>query len=272
MRVLDYLRSAAKLRLYNSRSTGLYDLHTTGTYDLRTTGTYEIGTTLLVPAGQSVYDPAVFDRYDPSTQRVVSLDDAGLWEVGFDEMIRPAQRFAAGNQGIESDRYSLVLPLLTEGRGICLDACTSSPLREVRDRVEKLGYRYCPIDISGDGQEVGREDVTDLSYESDSIARIMSVDTLEHVVEYQPALAEFHRVLSPGGILILHVPAYFFDRESSVSIDPNNDPWEHVRYFSGRELVESIRATGLVLLRVQLHLDYGAMLCVAGKSAPTSAG
>lgn len=251
VRVRNFLRRAARFRLYDSR----------------TTGTYELGKGLLVPPGQSVYDPAVFDRYDPSTQRVVSVDDDGFWTIGFDEMMRAAQRFAAANRGVELDRYRLVLPLLAEGSGIWLDACTSAPLAEVRERVEELGYRYRPIDIAGDGQEVGREDVTGLSFEDDSIAGIMSLDTLEHVVDYRAALAEFHRVLAPGGILLLHVPAYFFDRESSTPIDPSNDPWEHVRYFSGRELVKSIRATGLVLLRAQLHLDYGAMLCVAGKGS-----
>jgi hypothetical protein len=265
--LLDHLRRARRLRPYDPQTTGLYDRATTGVYDLATAGTYELGKTLLVPAGQSVYDPAVFDRYDPSTQRVVSIDDDGFWTIGLDEMIRPAQRFAAGNHGVETDRYRLVLPLLTAGEGICLDACTSSPVAEVRRRVEELGYRYRPIDISGDGEEIGREDVTALSYEDGSIARIMSLDTLEHVADYRAALAEFHRVLTPGGILFLHVPAYFFDREASVAIDPEKDPWEHVRYFSGRELVESIRAAGLVLLRAQLHLDYGAMLCVAGKGS-----
>jgi SAM-dependent methyltransferase len=249
----------------------LYDSSTMGTYDLLTTRTYEIGKSLVVPQGQSVYDPAVFDRYDPSTQRVVSVDDDGFWAIGFDEMMRSAQRLAAAEQPIESDRYKLVLALLNAGRGICLDACTSSPLREVRSRVEELGYSYRPIDISGDGEEIGREDVTSLSFEDESISRIMSLDTLEHVSDYRSALAEFHRVLAPSGVLLLHVPAYFFDRESSASIDPGNDPWEHVRYFSGRELVESIRAAGLVLLRAQLHLDYGAMLCAAAKSAPLRA-
>jgi SAM-dependent methyltransferase len=202
----------------------------------------------------------------------VSRDDDGFWTIGLDEMIWSAQRFAAAHQGIESDRYRLVLSLLTEGNGTCLDACTASPIVEVRRRVEQLGYTYRPIDIDGDGQHVGREDVTGLSYESDSIERIMSLDTLEHVTDYRAALAEFHRVLTPGGIVTLHVPAYFFDRASSAPIDPKNDPWEHVRYFSGRELVESIKATGLVLLRVQLHLDYGAVLCVAGKAASSGIG
>lgn len=244
----------------------LYDPAVSATYDRRTTGTYELGKTLLVPEGQSVYDPAVFDRYDPATERVVSIDDDGVWEVGFDESIREAQRFVATHPNVESDRYRLVLPLLTEGQGICLDACTSSPLPEARRRIEGLGYSYRPIDIAGDDDEVGREDVTALSYESDSVARIISLDTLEHVVDYRAALAEFRRVLTPGGILIVHVPVYFFDRESSAPIDPANDPWEHVRYFSGRELVEAIKAAGLTLLRVQLHLDYGAIVCIAAKS------
>jgi SAM-dependent methyltransferase len=262
MRLLDLLRRARRLRLY--------DISTTGIYDLGTTGTYEIGKALPVPAGQSIYDPAVFDRYDPSTQRVVSIDDDGIWAIGFDELIGPAQRFAAANRAVESDRYKLVLPLLTEGWGVCLDACTSSPVPEVRQRVEELGYVYSPIDISGDGVEIGREDVTSLTYESNSIARIMSLDTLEHVTDYRAALAEFQRVLTPGGVLFLHVPAYFFDRESSAPINPANDPWEHVRYFSARELVESIRASGLTVLRTQFHLDYGATLCIAGKSSSSA--
>lgn len=239
--------------------------------DPSTTGTYEIGKTLLVPAGQSVYDPTVFDRYDPLTQQVVSRDEDGFWTIGLDEMIWSAQRFAGAYGGVESDRYSLVLPLLTQGSGVCLDACTTAPVAEVRDRIERLGYSYKAIDIDGDGREIGREDVTRLSCETDSIARIISLDTLEHIEDYRGALAEFHRVLSPGGILILHVPAYFFDRASSAPIDPSNDPWGHVRYFSARELVESIKAAGLVLLRIQLHLDYGAVLSVAGKSRTAAA-
>lgn len=259
MGVLSRLRRLTRLRLYDPRAARIYDP--------RTTGTYELGTTLLVPASQSVYDPAVFDRYDPTTQRVVSVDDEGFWEIGFDEILGAARRFTAAHAGVEVDRYLLVLPLLTAGEGICLDACTASPLAAVRERVEALGYTYRPIDIAGDGEDVGQEDVTRLSYEDGSIARILSLDTLEHVADYRAALAEFHRVLSPGGILFLHVPAYFFDRSTSAPIDPDDDPWGHVRYFSGRELVESVRATGLVLIRAQLHLDYGAMLCVAGKNA-----
>ena len=168
---------------------------------------------------------------------------------------------------VERDRYKLVVPLLAPGDGTCLDACTASPDAQMREHVEHLGYRYIPIDIDGDGITVQQEDVTALSLPDSSVARILSLNTLEHVERYQAALSEFHRVLDPGGILIVHVPTYFYDRERGAPLDPADDPWGHVRYFSARELVTEIANVGFALLRVQLHLDYGAALCVAGKPA-----
>jgi SAM-dependent methyltransferase len=239
-----------------------------GIYDRATHGVYAHGRQLIVPEGQSVYDPAIFGSYDRATQRVVSArDDDGLWTLGLDEFAVAAKDHARDwPDAIQRDRYSLVLPLLCAGSGVCLDACTSSPDPAAVTHIRSLGYEYVAIDIDADDKTARREDVTALSFADDSIARIMSLDTLEHVQDYRQALREFQRVLEPGGVLLLHVPAYFVDRPASAPIDPANDPWQHVRYFSTRELVAEIAATGLGLLRVQLHLDYGAALCVAGKS------
>jgi SAM-dependent methyltransferase len=236
---------------------------------LRRLRLFDPATELKVPSGQSVYDPAVFGRYDRQTQRVVSArDDDGAWAIGFDELMIRAQDHARDwPNTVERDRYSLVLPLLQPGEGTCLDACTASPEARVREHVERLGYRYLPIDIEGDGAAVQREDVTALSFGDASIARIMSLDTLEHVERYPQALREFHRVLAPGGVLIVHVPVYFYDRSRSAPLDPGNDPWGHVRYFSARELIDELVGAGYELLRAQFHLDYGAVACVAGKSA-----
>jgi SAM-dependent methyltransferase len=236
------------------------------TYDPAVHGLHELGRQLVVPSGQSVYDPDVFGRYDLQTQRVVPRDveDPGVWALGFDEIMGDAQREArARPEAIVRDRYDLALALLAPGSGTCLDACTASPDPTVRSRVEALGYEYRPVDIDGDGVDVGREDVTALSFADGAIPLIISLDTLEHVEDYRAALAEFHRVLAPGGVLVLHVPAYYFDRAESAPLDPDHDPWGHVRYFSGRELFEAVRATGLVIQRAQLHLDYGAALCIA---------
>lgn len=238
------------------------------TFDPVTHGTYELGKQLLVGANQSVYDPSVFGRYDKATQRVVARDgaDAGVWELGLDELIADAQDHQRGApDSVVWDRYDIVLSLVGPGTGLCLDACTASPEPRVRERIEALGYSYRPVDIDGDGDPVERQDVTALTYADGSVARILSLDTLEHVPHYEKALREFHRVLEPGGLLYVHVPAYYFDRAESAPLDPDGDPWGHVRYFSARELVRNVIATGLIPRRVQLHLDYGAVLCVAGK-------
>jgi SAM-dependent methyltransferase len=253
MRALDAARKIARLRLYDSM----------------THGTFERGRDLLVPRGQSVYDPKVFGRFDLETQQVVPAEPGGdgIWQVGFDEDVVYATNIARDYPSqIERDRYKLALPLLSAGTGVCLDACTATPDPVVREHIDALGFEYLPIDIDGDGEVVRREDVTSLSFGDGSVQRIISLDTLEHVESYQAALGEFARVLEVGGVLVVHVPTYYYDRKTSAPLDPADDPWGHVRYFSGRELVEAIRQTGLSLLRVQLHLDYGAILVVAAKS------
>lgn len=65
----------------------------------------------------------------------------------------------------------------------------------------------------------------------------------------------------------MHVPVYFYDRSRSAPLDPGNDPWGRVRYFSARELIAQVVDAGFALLRAQPHLDYGAVACVAGKPA-----
>lgn len=240
------------------------------TYDPATHGLYELGSEIRVPAGQSIYDPNVFGRYDLSTQRVAPKDpgDDGVWSRNFDLLMASAQRHVS-HSGIPvvADRYTQVLALLSPGSGICLDACTSSPEDRVRIRVTELGYEYLPIDIDGDGQRVRREDLTRLSFDDNSIACAMSLDTLEHIDDYRAALREIRRVLAPAAPLILHVPCYYIDRESSVPTTPGIDPWEHVRYFSARELLDAVIDAGLLLLRCSFQLDYGALLAVAVKPA-----
>jgi hypothetical protein len=255
----DAIRRLARLRPYDPERHGLYDLGTQRVY--------EHARQLVVPAGQSVYDPEVFGRYDRATQSVVPIvERPELWQLRLDELMTTAQEHARAWPGaVERDRYRLALALLAPGRGTCLDACTGSPLPETRARVTELGYDYLPIDLEPP-EGIRREDVTALTFADASIARIVSLDTLEHVPDYEAALREFHRVLEPGGVAIVHVPCYFFDREHSAPLDPANDPWGHVRYFSGRELVATVVRTGLSVLRVQLHLDYGAALVVAGRA------
>lgn len=57
--------------------------------------------------------------------------------------------------------------------------------------------------------EVFREDIQNLSFNSGSIDLAISCETIEHVPDAYKALENLHRVLKPGGHLILTCPNYF---------------------------------------------------------------
>jgi hypothetical protein len=243
-------------------------------YNPRTHGLYELANEIPVARTQSIYDPRFFGSYDLSTHRVVRRDapDDGLLSLDLDAQWALAKRETAlADIPVERDRYALVLSLLREGDGICLDACTQKIDPAIRARVESLGYTYRPIDLAGDSATVERQDLTKLTLADDSVACILSLDTLEHIEAYESALAEMLRVAQPGAPIFLHVPCYFVDRKSSLAIDPALDPWGHVRYFAVRELIETVIRAGFVLLRLAIHFDYGAALVVACKPSSGSA-
>ena len=216
-----------------------------------------------MPLGQSIYDPAVFGLYALSSQEPVRKNgrDRGF---DFDEALNHAQSFARSHSGaLSPDRYRIILSMIEPGVGVCLDACTPHPLPAVQAAIEAKGYVYQAIDLRGGNAR--KEDLRALSYPDGAVARIISLDTLEHIEDYPEALQEMHRVLQPGGVLLIHVPCYFFDKDKSEPIRPGVDPWEHVRYFSARELLRESRAVGFVPLRASFNLDYGAVALALGK-------
>lgn len=238
-------------------------------YDTRVRGVFDRRTQQAITNRLQTLDPEVFGRYDLASQKIVPRDaeDPGIWRLDLDAETGRAQRVTRGAPDLlVAERYELVLAHLAPGSGVLLDACTTDPDPAVRARVSKLGYEYVPIDIEH-RRNVRQEDVTALSFEDRSVARVISLDTLEHVQDYQRALREFHRVLVPGGVCIVHVPAYYFDRRDSAPISPGVDPWDHVRYFSAHELAREMRDAGFTLLRLGLHLDYGAALCVGARGS-----
>lgn len=229
-------------------------------------GTFNKDTHRIVPKGSSVYDPAVFGKYDIKNQKITAIsEDDGNFDL--DVVVPLAQKHRSSvDYPLNCDRIELSYHYIPPGTGVFLDACTPISNNATREIAEQQGYEYLPIDINGDGENVRREDLRNLTIEDNSVAVVFSVDTLEHIDELDTALSEIQRVLQEHGIAIIHVPAYFFAREDSPDIDVNNDPYGHVRYFSGPDLVKSVYHSGLIPVRIEFNLDYGAAIVCAVKN------
>ncbi|MDT8439732.1 MAG: class I SAM-dependent methyltransferase [Wenzhouxiangellaceae bacterium] len=74
------------------------------------------------------------------------------------------------------------------------------------------------------------EDATSLSFDDARFDALLTCDVLEHIPDYRAALAEFARVLKPGGHLILTVP--FIDSQAQsilrAEIDEDGNTIHHV--------------------------------------------
>lgn len=119
--------------------------------------------------------------------------------------------------------------------------------------------------IGGDG-DIRFEDVTGLSFADNTIDAIVSFDVLEHVPDYGAALAEFARVLKPGGVCVATFP--FTDGPETVvraRLDANGaiehllEPEYHgdpisggvlCFYHFGWDLLARIRAAGFTSVRM----------------------
>jgi ubiquinone/menaquinone biosynthesis C-methylase UbiE/tetratricopeptide (TPR) repeat protein len=78
---------------------------------------------------------------------------------------------------------------------------------------EYLGDGFRPGTVSPNG--IRHEDLTRLSFPSESFETVLSFDVVEHVPDYRKALAECFRVTRPGGTLLISVP---FERTSPKTI------------------------------------------------------
>jgi SAM-dependent methyltransferase len=119
-------------------------------------------------------------------------------------------------------------------------------------RLERLGFEVTSSDASGAAVEVLRErlagdvveaSLTELPFEDASFDGAVLGEVLEHVEDDQGALREIARVLRPGGVLALSVPA-----------DPDlygpSDEWAgHVRRYTRDALLRVCEGAGLEVRR-----------------------
>lgn len=143
----------------------------------------------------------------------------------------------------------------------------------------RRGCRYVGADLSATAVAQARElgldarvvsDASQLPFEDDMFAGVLAVEVLEHLFEPQKAVAEFRRVLRPGGVLFVSLPnvAYWRRRLELLLLgrfDPLGDdlsieqPWRdpHIRFFTPATLDRMLRAAGF---EAEVHGYAGALL------------
>ena len=114
-------------------------------------------------------------------------------------------------------------------------------------------------------------DATRLSFAEASFDRVITSEVLEHIQADTEAIAEFVRVLKPGGTFAATVPTWFPEKVNWMLSDEYHAPKSvggHVRIYSATELKAKMRAAGLRVIGSHhahaLHSPYWWLKCAVG--------
>jgi SAM-dependent methyltransferase len=123
-------------------------------------------------------------------------------------------------------------------------------------RLERRGCRVVGVDMRPEGLRQLRHtspgsptvqaDATRLPFAGDSFDALLLLDIVEHVDD-RALLAEVRRVLRPGGVAVLTVPAFpwlWSFRDEAAG---------HLRRYTRRGLVRSVAAAGLAVREVRYY-------------------
>ncbi len=116
-----------------------------------------------------------------------------------------------------------------------------------------------------------RGDVTNLGLRDEAVHHIVTSEVLEHIQNDVAALAEFHRVLKPGGTLTVTVPTWYPEKINWMLSDAYHAPISvggHVRIYSLTELKAKLRSAGFTVHSSHhshaLHSPYWWLKCAVG--------
>jgi SAM-dependent methyltransferase len=124
------------------------------------------------------------------------------------------------------------------------------------------------IAAGGSGQAVNG-DATRLPFPDGAFDKVIAAEVLEHLPADQAAMNEIARILRPGGVAAVTVPAWLPERVCwKLSDDYHNTPGGHVRIFTRRELVTKLSRAGLTVTGQHrahgLHSPYWWLKCAVG--------
>lgn len=118
---------------------------------------------------------------------------------------------------------------------------------------------------------VMRGDATRLPFANNSFDRVITSEVLEHIPDDTGAIAEFVRVLKPGGTFAATVPTWLPEKVNWMLSDEYHAPKSeggHVRIYSATELKAKLRTAGLTITGSHhahaLHSPYWWLKCLVG--------
>jgi len=112
-------------------------------------------------------------------------------------------------------------------------------------------------------------DATNMPFPDDSFDKVIASEILEHVPNDRLAMAEISRILRPGGVAAITVPAWIPERVCwALSSEYHEVPGGHVRIFTKRELAGKLTTAGLTVTGSHhahgLHSPYWWLKCAVG--------
>ncbi len=112
-------------------------------------------------------------------------------------------------------------------------------------------------------------DATAIPFPDGSFDKVIAAEVLEHLPADQSAMNEITRILRPGGMAAVTVPAWLPERICwRLSDDYHNTEGGHIRIFTRRELVTKLTRAGLTVTGHHhahaLHSPYWWVKCAVG--------
>lgn len=156
-------------------------------------------------------------------------------------------------RGMRDILFRLLDPIAPRGARVLEAGCGTGHLSQLLG--ERYGWRMTPLDLGREGLEYGRGygldrlvqgDITALPFRDAAFDALVSMDVIVHLPrgEEARALAEFARVLEPGGLLVIRVSALDMLRS-------RHSEFAHERQrFTRARLIEAVRAAGFGWERV----------------------
>lgn len=143
-----------------------------------------------------------------------------------------------------------------------------------RDELDRVGAIFAGMAEAGEIPAAGSGatvlgDATRIPFPDGSFDKVIAAEVLEHLPADQTAMNEIARILRPGGMAAVTVPAWLPERICwRLSNDYHNNEGGHIRIFTRRELETKLTRSGLTVSGHHhahaLHSPYWWVKCAVG--------